>query len=72
MLVAGLTAGGTPPKSQFLEVGLPVEASLNDTPSGAQPAMGVAFIFATGACAKTVQTVTSSKRGNNSSFLFNG
>lgn len=72
MAVPGLTAGGTPPKFQLQEVGLPEEASLKPTTSGAQPATGVAIIFATGAWAKALKMKTNQNKGVRSSLLFNG
>lgn len=71
--VAWLTSGGTAPKFQAqLVAAPPVEASLKETPNGAQPAIGVAAITPTGACENAVHTDKRSKTGIDSKLLFNG
>jgi len=66
---------GTPPgKIQLCVVGLLEELSRNETANGGHPDMGVAEIFATGACAYPLKTAARSKadKDNKRSFLNNG
>jgi len=57
------------PKSQFQEVGLPVDKSWNETINGEQPDLGVAEKFATGeVCPKPI--MVNSKRWNNIPAVF--
>jgi hypothetical protein len=72
VLVAWLTFGGTAPKFQLQEVGVLVEASLNETANGGHPDRGVATIDATGTCEYPVYTAASSRKDKRRSFLING